>query len=573
MFRSALRVLTLLCWWSACDDAGKPAETSPAVDSAPVDSRSESNRDSAVTESTPPGICGDGVADLNEQCDAGTSNGSDVCGCQPDCTYAAALIPCDDAASCPPSGACDGLGSCAAAGLSCDDGDLCTVDRCDSSTGLCTFEAPVSPLDLFDHAELSDPATLDVEVLRTETMDVDGVPVTLQELRYTSFESDGCQLRPIRIAAWLAIPEGSTPADPAPGLVIAHGIGGQAERDDVTEIAGALPVAALAWSGPGCGASEGTAYTADHLFDLVGAPPDSWFWEHTVAGVRALSVLESMPVVDSTRLGMTGTSSGGIASFLAGALDPRLTVVMPVSSAGNLDDAVRATPVPSYWAGVLESMTPPTSPDDPPWASFQLWYDPATIVGEISIDTLMISGAQDQFFPISTVAATFAGLAAAERRLLVIRDWDHGISDYDAAAADVAVRAAQGLWLSWRWALPGAPGSAPPMPPTPAVSACGARPACTQIAASIDASEYTVEAVVFEWSLDGALTWSAAPLSLGAGGEWVGEVELDPELLNASGTASMLRVDYRYGDHRLSLSSEPYLAAGFVPNIPARDAP
>jgi dienelactone hydrolase len=48
-------------------------------------------------------------------------------------------------------------------------------------------------------------------------------------------------------------------------------------------------------------------------------------------GIRAASLLQSLPYVDSSRLGCTGASGGGTQTFLLGALDPRIAVLAPVN--------------------------------------------------------------------------------------------------------------------------------------------------------------------------------------------------------------------------------------------------
>ncbi len=95
-------------------------------------------------------VCGNGVADAGEACDDGNQNNCD--GCANDCTIPTSACPVCAAGStedCVPCAAtidCDPLRACGSsacvAGVctpvsppSCDDGNLCTTDRCDPSTG------------------------------------------------------------------------------------------------------------------------------------------------------------------------------------------------------------------------------------------------------------------------------------------------------------------------------------------------------------------------------------------------------------------------------------------------------
>jgi hypothetical protein len=180
--------------------------------------------------------------------------------------------------------------------MACDDGDACTADRCEAGT--CQHEGwSGDPLDLWDLSLLRDPSTLNVRVLSTEVVLEDLVPVRVQEVRYTSYESEGCELRPIELEAYVAIPSSLVGGRRIPGLAVAHGLGAYAEPGSATNPAAQLGAAVIAWSGPGQGLSQGTGSTPDHLFDVMRSPTDSWFWEHAAAAIRGLTLLEVMVAV------------------------------------------------------------------------------------------------------------------------------------------------------------------------------------------------------------------------------------------------------------------------------------
>lgn len=76
-----------------------------------------------------------------------------------------------------------------------------------------------------------------------------------------------------------------------------------------------------------------------------------WWWPargYTPAGVecwngiRAIDYLQSRPEVDPDRIGITGISGGGAASFWIAAADERVKVAVPVSGMGDLEDYVGA---------------------------------------------------------------------------------------------------------------------------------------------------------------------------------------------------------------------------------------
>jgi subtilisin family serine protease len=88
------------------------------------------------------GVCGDGTLDAGETCDDGAANGTTICGCQADCTFAAEGISCADAEYCNGVETCDGTGACQAGAVDyCDDGIGCTDDSCDEINDTCVNAA------------------------------------------------------------------------------------------------------------------------------------------------------------------------------------------------------------------------------------------------------------------------------------------------------------------------------------------------------------------------------------------------------------------------------------------------
>ena len=100
-------------------------------------------------------VCGNGIRDCGEECDDGSGNGApggsclpDVCRVGPTCSTAqdTDCIPCADASDCMTPNVCDPAtcvdGVCTTLPLTCDDGDQCTSDDCNPSTGC--VHAPVS---------------------------------------------------------------------------------------------------------------------------------------------------------------------------------------------------------------------------------------------------------------------------------------------------------------------------------------------------------------------------------------------------------------------------------------------
>lgn len=565
------RLLLLALWLHGCgapssDD--KPGSIESGEDSAGADSN--------PTDST---ACGDGAIDVGEDCDDGASNGATACGCQADCLYTTVAASCDDGDRCTDGDACDGAGACAGAAKTCDDGDACTEDTCDPGTGTCSNTAfSGGPLDLYDIDLLEDPSTLDLEVVETTTTWEDLTEVEVQEVRYTSYQSDGCALSPVRLEAFIARPTGAS--EDLPGLVVAHGLGGYAEAGNASNPAAELGVVVLAFSGPGQGGSEGTGSTPDHLFDTVDDPRDSWFWEHTVAAMRGITALESLSGVDPSRLGIAGYSGGGVATLMANGVDDRLTVAVPVSASGYLDLAVAATPTPGWEVDLLAAMSTPKTTSDPEWINYQAYLDPKNYLATAHADTLLINGAQDEFFPITSTAATVEALESSGQdvRVLHIKDWDHGwFAYFTGDAAAVMVDDALQYWFDHGFGLDSAASELAPRPVVAAIEPWVCYDAstwlvwnCAVVAASLDGTtSYDVSDVTFHFSADG-LAYASWNLSWDEDlGLWWAEVgTLDGTLYDESNLVSFVEFTFETSwTSSFQLTSTASVPDGFSPTI------
>lgn len=575
-----MRPVLLLALLIACsdkstvdpDDTGEPSSD----DSAP-------QGDDSADDSAPDAPCGDGEADPGEACDDGPQNGATPCGCQQDCTFAAPTTSCDDGALCTEGDLCDGEGACLGTPKSCDDGDWCTTDTCDDSTGTCTNATfSGTALDLYDMPFLRNLETLDEEIVSSSTT-LEGLTlVEVTEIRYTSYEYEGCVLRPVRIEAYVARPVGASGR--LPGLVIAHGLGGSADAGSASTPAAELGVVALAYSGPGQGQSEGTGSSSAHLFDTASDPRNSWFWEHSVAAIRGLSVLENRSDVDSAKMGMTGFSGGGVATYMVNGVDDRMDVAVPVSATGYLDSAARATPVPGWEYDLLQSMDPPRTPDSVEWLNYVTWLDPANYLPTAHADTLVIVGSQDEFFPIDSAVDTINGILSSGKnaRLLSIKDWDHGwyaLFNDEQPAIDASN--ALNWFIKSRLGLDSGLAELAPQPQIDALVPwicfyAGFPYNCAAVQASLPTSTgYRVTEAKLHFSADGALTFHTWNLQE-SGGVWQAEVgTLDGTVYNATNLVYFAEFTFQdgYFGQTFKLTSIPNIPAGFVPNIIPIDGP
>jgi len=93
------------------------------------------------------GVCQTGVCALGSApCDDGNPCTTDQCDPTSGCVHTFNQLPCDDGDACTTGDAC-ALGTCQGQPVVCDDGEDCTDDACDPATGACTFTPRSGPCD------------------------------------------------------------------------------------------------------------------------------------------------------------------------------------------------------------------------------------------------------------------------------------------------------------------------------------------------------------------------------------------------------------------------------------------
>lgn len=133
-------------------------------------------------------------------------------------------------------------------------------------------------------------------------------------------------------------------------------------------------------------------------------------------GVRALDYLVSRPEVDPRRLGVTGRSGGGATSWWLGAIDDRLSVVVPVAGITDLRDHVCGGDFPGpHTNGVVEGHC------DCMYVVNTHRWDYDTIAALVAPKALLVENTDsDPIFPEG-------GVRRIHDRLRTVYDW------YDAA--------------------------------------------------------------------------------------------------------------------------------------------
>ena len=277
---------------------------------------------------------------------------------------------------------------------------------------------------------------------------------------------------------------------------------------------------------------------------------------------------------------MTGYSGGSVATLMVNGVDPRVIAAVPVSACGHLDLAAAATPVPGWEANLLAAMTPPQIPASPVFQAYAQYLDPKNYLATAFGETLLINGAQDEFFPINSMTLTFDDLggAPAGQRMLAIKDWDHGplAMLYGSEVAEEMSVASLTAWFHRIFGLDPAVAELPPMPQVTLEPWTCMDPDtwlvwdCALAGVTFaGATGYEVQEVALHWSVDGSLTYFSWNLQDQGAGLWAAEVgTLDGNFSDSA--VYFAEVKFKAGGlfgPVFWLTSRPHIPDGFVPNI------
>ncbi len=236
--------------------------------------------------------------------------------------------------------------------------------------------------------------------------------------------------RPTKVFACCGIPEHASPDNPVPGVVLVHGGGATALADWVKLWVdrGYAAISMDTCGGVPCWAPnpynhpwprhENSGPAGWGKMELAMDPiEDQWVYHALGAVILGNSFLRSLPQVDTSRVGVTGISWGGVLTLLAAAHDPRFAFAMPVYGTGFFN-----TP---------DSGLPYNNPQVTD-AQRQRWFelfDPAHFLKHISMPCFMLAGTNDRAFPLNCFWKTAAAITAPLRTLVHLEyPHDHTIS-------------------------------------------------------------------------------------------------------------------------------------------------
>lgn len=201
--------------------------------------------------------------------------------------------------------------------------------------------------------------------------------------------------------AYIGLPEGASAENPVPAVVCVHGGGGTAFDEWVKKwndagyaaiamnLNGRIPQDSItdgnlqlrhAWAGA----------TQDN-YGTVSPDDATWMYSAVTAVIGAHNVLREMPEVDSSKIGITGVSWGGVVTSTTIGVDDRFVFAIPSYGCGYLYGSE------TYMANAMTE-------DE------KLW-DPSMFIGKADLPILWMNGDKDGNFSLTstTKSALLAG--------------------------------------------------------------------------------------------------------------------------------------------------------------------
>jgi dienelactone hydrolase len=235
------------------------------------------------------------------------------------------------------------------------------------------------------------------------------------------YEGEPLAGKPTWIFAYLGRPKDVPAGERAPAILLVHGGGGRAFKDWAEHWA-ARGYVALAMDTAGQGADgkrhgeAGPDQSDQTKFRNFSDSEAREVWSyHAVAAVlRGHGLLNSLPEVDTERIGITGISWGGYLTCMVAGIDHALKVAVPVYGCGFLGEN-------SVWRD--QSLAAMNAGSRARWLKL---FDPSRVVGNVHCPILFLNGMHDFAYPPDSYRKTYMLVPEALRTLSVRVDLPHG---------------------------------------------------------------------------------------------------------------------------------------------------
>lgn len=242
------------------------------------------------------------------------------------------------------------------------------------------------------------------------------------------FDGVSYHKKPTKVFSWYGVPESLEPGEKAPAVVLVHGGGGTVFPDWVKKwidhgyiaisvaLEGQVPgerktdsKTVMRWPTTKFSGPFRQGFFLDIMDEKLG---NQWFYHAVADIILANSLIRNFPEVDSTKVGITGISWGGILTNVVTGIDNRFDFSIPVYGCGYLQQA------PTY-REQLKSHTPESK-------QFYLNnWEPSLYVPLQQQPTFFINGTNDGHFSMNSFTKTYYA-SNTEKYLHVEYEMPHG---------------------------------------------------------------------------------------------------------------------------------------------------
>jgi len=205
--------------------------------------------------------------------------------------------------------------------------------------------------------------------------------------------------------------------DSNPAYVLLHGHGGNYNdlRELACHFAGKLHYSFLCIDSPGTiyrtkdgWGSTGPDSSPENMVNIRSLGPQGSFLYHNVlAALRGVTVLQSIPSVDNSRIGISGASQGGVTTIIANGVESvykRIKIAIPIVAAGNFSECIRQE------THIIRMVPEGFNNSHPDAELFSSYFDPLVYSPLAHAPTLVLCGTNDEFFPLMTFKQLYDSL-------------------------------------------------------------------------------------------------------------------------------------------------------------------
>lgn len=244
-----------------------------------------------------------------------------------------------------------------------------------------------------------------------------GQSISLTEWRF-DYLSESFRGSDVRINSVVLTRSNAT--GPTPAVLFLHGYGEtHSQHISVLRQIAAEGSVVMGIDQPGSGNSTGYPELSPRTFLNVSTGPEDAALYHSVwAAIRAVTLLESLSMVDSDAIVVAGVSMGGLVTFIVSAVDSRVDGSVPMMAAGNFRNSITS-------GSLLNSVIEPSySVESDELRNIVKWFDPLGYTSSLTRPVLMMFGTDDQFFPLVSLMDT-VNAVEAELTLSIVPNWGH----------------------------------------------------------------------------------------------------------------------------------------------------